>query len=1146
MVDHYYYYLVAVDSCANNISANGPIHAEVEIQGVAGNMRSILKWHPYLGFASKIYNVQRLIGGIWTTIGTVNNNDTNYVDLVNISCNINYYYRIQTVDLSAKGYVSLSDTLQVIPFDTVKPIAPLLKYVTVTSSNSVKVKWNLSSSGDVKFYEVHRISPLGVDSYVGTAIFTDTLIDNVVPAQQNSYCYYVIAIDSCNVANRSAPSNTLCTISIQVLLTPGCVPLSHINWTTCKSFDQLPIPNYEIWRTVNGGVWSKLKTVPATDTSYADSTVLLANVYCYVVRAFNASLTFATLSDTECVSPWLFPLQKAPELDVATVLKSGITNGQTVLRWKAIPISDTLTRGYRIYHSSTGVAGTFTLMADIGNRATTTFTQVNVNNYSSDNYYFMVAYDICNYNGDSSVVHKTVNISLARGNLSATISWNKYRGYNVKEYEILKSTNGITYSLLAITDSLTLTYRDTILSCGNRYWYRVKALENLGDNEISFSDVDSIIAYDSIPPPAIIIKQATVSGVGKVAGEISITYNASTELNRNGYKIYRSVNSAPYKLIGTNTNTSAGLLLYKDAGLNTLDSSYSYYIKVTDSCGNEGAASDIHTVVNVSAAAYNSANFVSWTAYVGFTNWHYEVERSSSVNPVWVSIGTFNHYILSIYDSATVCDVMYYYRVKTFDDLDVTASSISDTAGCLGFETNAPDSPVLLRATVNKSGKTTGEIQLDWKHSTSLDATNYLIYRRSNASIAWTFVTQTGYVNTYLDVNLNTTDSVYEYQMECLDNCRNIGAPNASHATINLSTVPGNTSAFLSWTKYIGFPVSRYEVYADGVLIASVPATQLNYQDSMLSCDTAVVYRIKALELNGNLQVSYSDTSSATPYDIIPPNPAYIIAVSVEQPENLVKVKWESIQEFNGKNVDLYRRKATESIWTKIYTSTSRYDTTYTDKGVNAGDTNIYYKITATDNCNNTSGFSKESKTILLRGTSDKLSHTLHWTNYELWNTGVRHYDIIKAEDNGLPYIVATVKSTDTVYVDNDLTTSIHNYCYHIQAHENPWKYYAVSNSNIVCLTQHPIIWIPTAFSPSTSTNLNDEFKPYGLYFSKYEEKIYNRWGELVFISTTHQPAWDGKFDGRYVPTGTFIYMITVTGYDGIEYKFKGPLNIVE
>ncbi|MBN2611845.1 MAG: gliding motility-associated C-terminal domain-containing protein, partial [Bacteroidales bacterium] len=49
-------------------------------------------------------------------------------------------------------------------------------------------------------------------------------------------------------------------------------------------------------------------------------------------------------------------------------------------------------------------------------------------------------------------------------------------------------------------------------------------------------------------------------------------------------------------------------------------------------------------------------------------------------------------------------------------------------------------------------------------------------------------------------------------------------------------------------------------------------------------------------------------------------------------------------------------------------------------------------------------------------------------------------------------------------------------------------------------------------------------------YDSKIEVRIFNRWGELVFRSVGYDEskAWDGKFNGKEMPIGTYYYIIDV------------------
>lgn len=72
---------------------------------------------------------------------------------------------------------------------------------------------------------------------------------------------------------------------------------------------------------------------------------------------------------------------------------------------------------------------------------------------------------------------------------------------------------------------------------------------------------------------------------------------------------------------------------------------------------------------------------------------------------------------------------------------------------------------------------------------------------------------------------------------------------------------------------------------------------------------------------------------------------------------------------------------------------------------------------------------------------------------------------------------------------------------------------------------------IPTAFSPN-GDNVNDYFKPiFTCNVSYFEIRIYNRWGELVFITNDAMKGWDGNYKGMKQPLGTYVYYT--------EYKFS-------
>ena len=76
---------------------------------------------------------------------------------------------------------------------------------------------------------------------------------------------------------------------------------------------------------------------------------------------------------------------------------------------------------------------------------------------------------------------------------------------------------------------------------------------------------------------------------------------------------------------------------------------------------------------------------------------------------------------------------------------------------------------------------------------------------------------------------------------------------------------------------------------------------------------------------------------------------------------------------------------------------------------------------------------------------------------------------------------------------------------------------------------------MPDAFTPN-GDGKNDLFGPvkYSYVLTVKTFHIYNRWGQLVHNSPDY---WDGKFDGKDQPEGTYVYYIEVTYPNGYDYN---------
>lgn len=85
----------------------------------------------------------------------------------------------------------------------------------------------------------------------------------------------------------------------------------------------------------------------------------------------------------------------------------------------------------------------------------------------------------------------------------------------------------------------------------------------------------------------------------------------------------------------------------------------------------------------------------------------------------------------------------------------------------------------------------------------------------------------------------------------------------------------------------------------------------------------------------------------------------------------------------------------------------------------------------------------------------------------------------------------------------------------------------------------------PNAFTPNSSPGVNDEWKVSYKSIISFECHIFNRWGTEMFSFTDPAIGWDGKYKGKYVPAGTYFYVIKAKGADGRDYKLSGDINII-
>lgn len=92
-------------------------------------------------------------------------------------------------------------------------------------------------------------------------------------------------------------------------------------------------------------------------------------------------------------------------------------------------------------------------------------------------------------------------------------------------------------------------------------------------------------------------------------------------------------------------------------------------------------------------------------------------------------------------------------------------------------------------------------------------------------------------------------------------------------------------------------------------------------------------------------------------------------------------------------------------------------------------------------------------------------------------------------------------------------------------------------------------LFIPNSFTPNNDA-LNDIFKPeYYCDLSDFNLTIFNRWGQLLFQSSSIVLGWDGKFNNSYVSEGIYLFVTNYTAFiNGQLQPFKtksGTVSVI-
>lgn len=490
--------------------------------------------------------------------------------------------------------------------------------------------------------------------------------------------------------------------------------------------------------------------------------------------------------------------------------------------------------------------------------------------------------------------------------------------------------------------------------------------------------------------------------------------------------------------------------------------------------------------------------------------------------------------------------------MKVFFKLIILLFSFLSALNINAQESERPLPPVLDLLTVDPQ---TGHSRLTWSPGGSPDVAGYIIYL---------FTNQEGYpvdtvynpgARSYTYSGSNASFYSESYVVAAIDSAGNPSPLSNSLNTMYLEVSIDTCSNLieLDWNRYEspGAEVSEYRIYYSSggsgySYEGSVAGNDSTYRLNSFTSYSEYCFYIEANLSNDSLSTSNSFCIETD----LPVPPGWINAdyASYNDKGNTeLSFTIDPATEYN--NYRLERSNNSLSSFTSIEElQTSEREISYTD--MEAPEGRNYYRLSAVNSCGEAIVVSNICSTLrmLVSGVDDKI--ILKWNSYYRWRGGVSSFSVYR-NISGFFDKIAVLPGTDTTYTDElrniMYDTNQGEICYYISAEEgiNPYYPDAVSKSMTACIEQPARVTVPNAFTPDAN-NLNDLFRPYLSFTPAYYRLIIkNRSGIVLFRTSDHLEAWDGKSQGQKLPEDVYIWFLETETPGGQKISRSGTVTII-
>ncbi|MFQ5454664.1 MAG: fibronectin type III domain-containing protein [Nitrospirota bacterium] len=867
------------------------------------------------------YKIERKQGvsGTYTQIATTGADTVTYND-TGLSEAATYYYRVRAYDLIGdspySGEISTVTLLN----------APGGLAAATVSASEIDLTWTDNSGFEDGFKIERKQGANGTYAEIaslpaGTISYNDTGLTD-----STTYYYRVWAYSNTYPASQRSNEASTTTLALPPAAPSGLSSTAVSNnlidlaWTDNSGNES----GFKIERKQGiSGTYTQIALTAADVTTFSDTGLNEDTDYYYRIRATNQAGDSGYSNELSALT-----LLNPP----ASLTGSAPSDSQISLSWVDNSLKET---GYKV-ERKIGIGGTYAEIADIP-ADSSSYNDTSLTEFTTY-YYRTKAYNATpnssSYTETSITTllkFPTVLTAVSQSESQIDLTWID-NSANESNYQVERK-EGVSglYAAIATLPLGTVSYSDTGLTDGTRYYYRVRAVN--GAVVSLYSNEDSAVTVLSAP--------GSLSSSPVSPSQITLTW-ADNSSSEQGFKIERKTGiSGTYSQVAT---VSANTITYTDTGL--IDgTTYYYKIRAANSEGDSlysnetSAITPLGPPTGASASAISGSQIdITWVDNSA-TESGYRIERKIGAGGQYTEIGTVGADIISYSDTGLTDGLVYYYQVRAY----------SAAAGYSAYSNEASAiTPIAPPTSLNATVISTSQIDLTWiDNSASEDG--FKIERKQGVS--GTYIQLPSVIladaTAYSDTGL-TDGTNYYYRIRATNSNGDSTYSNEvsvwtplNPPTGLIATTQSESAIKIDWSDQsaaeTGFKIER-KVGVSGTYteIATVGAGITTYTNSGLSEFTTYYYRVRATNSGGDSLYS-NETSAVTKL-----NPPSSLIIQVASSSRL-DLSWtdNSLAE-TGFSIE---RKTDQSGYSVI-ASPGQNTTVYNDTGVTDG-VRYYYRVKA-------------------------------------------------------------------------------------------------------------------------------------------------------------------------------------------------------